>query len=140
MYACVHRPVYPGSVVAGPTGRCDVAEARNRSTGAGGRSQYTNFRFTTYLLDAGIDASVGSVGDALDNALLESTIGLYKTELVKPARAVACPGAGRVGQRRVGRQVQHHPTALAIGHVPPNEYESTFYARHQPREVVGVNC
>jgi len=28
----------------------------------------------------------------------------------------------------------------AIGHVPPDEYESMFYAQHQPREVVGVNC
>src|SRR6185437_8746135 len=42
-----------------------------------------SFRFTQHLLDAGIDASIGSVGDALDNALAESTIGLYKTELIK---------------------------------------------------------
>ena len=47
-------------------------------------SQYTSFRFTTHLLTAGIDASIGTVGDALDNALMESTIGLYKTELIKP--------------------------------------------------------
>src|SRR4249919_1543842 len=47
-------------------------------------SQYTSFRFTQHLLDAGIDASIGTVGDALDNALAESTIGLYKTELIKP--------------------------------------------------------
>ena len=46
-------------------------------------SQYTSFRFTQHLLDAGIDASIGTVGDALDNALAESTIGLYKTELIK---------------------------------------------------------
>jgi transposase InsO family protein len=38
-------------------------------------SQYTSFRFTQHLLDAGIDASIGTVGDALDNALAESTIG-----------------------------------------------------------------
>ncbi|MER7893479.1 IS3 family transposase [Micromonospora sp. NPDC094482] len=48
-------------------------------------SQYTSFRFTTHLLTAGIDASIGSV-DNLDNALMESTIGLYKTELIKPRR------------------------------------------------------
>lgn len=36
--------------------------------------------FTDHLLAAGIDASIGSVGDACDNALAESTIGLYKTE------------------------------------------------------------
>jgi putative transposase len=47
-------------------------------------SQYTSFRFTQHLIDAGIDASIGTVGDALDNALAESTIGLYKTELIKP--------------------------------------------------------
>ena len=47
-------------------------------------SQYTSFRFTQHLLDSGIDASIGTVGDALDNALAESTIGLYKTELIKP--------------------------------------------------------
>jgi putative transposase len=47
-------------------------------------SQYTSFRFTQHLLDAGIDASIGTVGDALDNALAESAIGLYKTELIRP--------------------------------------------------------
>lgn len=47
-------------------------------------SQYTSFRFTQHLIDSGIDASIGTVGDALDNALAESTIGLYKTELIKP--------------------------------------------------------
>jgi putative transposase len=47
-------------------------------------SQYTSFRFTQHLIDTGIDASIGTVGDALDNALAESTIGLYKTELIKP--------------------------------------------------------
>ena len=49
-------------------------------------SQYTSFRVTTHLVDAGIDASIGTVGDALDNALMESTIGLYKTEVIKPRR------------------------------------------------------
>jgi putative transposase len=45
-------------------------------------SQYTSIAFTARLLDAGVDASVGSVGDAYDNALAETTIGLYKTELI----------------------------------------------------------
>jgi putative transposase len=48
-------------------------------------SQYTSFAFTTRLIDAGVDASVGSVGDAYDNALAESQIGVYKTELIRPA-------------------------------------------------------
>ncbi len=43
-------------------------------------SQYTSLAFTEALLDAGIAGSIGTVGDALDNALMESTIGLFKTE------------------------------------------------------------
>jgi putative transposase len=45
-------------------------------------SQYTSFRFTAHLIESGIDASIGTVGD-YDNALMESAIGLYKTELIK---------------------------------------------------------
>ena len=45
-------------------------------------SQYTSIAFTTALVEAGIAPSIGTVGDALDNALMESTIGLYKTELI----------------------------------------------------------
>jgi putative transposase len=47
-------------------------------------SQYTSFAFTSRLIEAGVDASVGSVGDAYDNALAESQIGAYKTELIRP--------------------------------------------------------
>jgi transposase InsO family protein len=45
--------------------------------------QYTSTRFVGNLRLDGIDASIGTVGNALDNALMESTIGLYKTELIK---------------------------------------------------------
>jgi transposase InsO family protein len=45
--------------------------------------QYTSLHFATHLIGEGIDASIGTVGDALDNALMESTIGPYKTELIK---------------------------------------------------------
>jgi putative transposase len=47
-------------------------------------SQYTSIAFTDRLINAGIDASVGSVGDAYDNALAESQIGLFKSELIHP--------------------------------------------------------
>jgi hypothetical protein len=46
------------------------------------RSQYTSFAFTSRLIEAGVDPSVGSVGDA--HALAESQIGAYKTELIRP--------------------------------------------------------
>jgi putative transposase len=47
-------------------------------------SQYTSFAFTQRLIDEGVDPSVGSVGDAYDNALAESQFGAYKTELIRP--------------------------------------------------------
>ena len=46
-------------------------------------SQYTSIAFTERLVQAGADPSVGSVGDAYGNALAETTIGLYKTELIR---------------------------------------------------------
>jgi putative transposase len=47
-------------------------------------SQYTSIAYTERLAQAGIDPSVGSVGNAYDNALAETVIGLFKTELIKP--------------------------------------------------------
>ena len=47
-------------------------------------SQYVSFAFAERLVEAGVDPSVGSVGDAYDNALAESTIGLFKAELIRP--------------------------------------------------------
>jgi putative transposase len=47
-------------------------------------AQYTSIAFTERLAAAGVSSSVGTVGDAYDNALAESVIGLFKTELIKP--------------------------------------------------------
>ena len=47
-------------------------------------SQYTSIRFTEHLALHGIAPSIGSVGDAYDNGLMESIIGLYKTEAIRP--------------------------------------------------------
>jgi putative transposase len=49
-------------------------------------SQYVSIAFTERPAQAWIDPSVGSVGDALDNALAETVTGLFKTELIKPYR------------------------------------------------------
>jgi len=46
-------------------------------------AQYTSVRFAQALLLAGLTPSAGTVGDALDNALAETTIGLYKTECTR---------------------------------------------------------
>lgn len=46
-------------------------------------SQYLSIRYTERLAEAGIDTSVGSVGDSYDNALAESVIGLFKAEVIE---------------------------------------------------------
>ena len=57
-------------------------------------AQYTSLAFTAALREAEITGSIGSVGDALDNALMESAIGLYKTELIDTHPIMA--GCGEV--------------------------------------------
>jgi hypothetical protein len=57
---------------------------RRARTGPGRRSGAAPIAFTERLAAAGVSASVGTVGDAYDNALAESVIGLFKTELIKP--------------------------------------------------------
>jgi putative transposase len=90
--------------------------------------QYTSTRFVDNLRLDGIDASIGSVGDALDNALMESTIGLYKTELIRrrgPWRTFADVELG------TAQWIDWYNTRRlhsAIGWVPPDEYEAAHYA------------
>jgi putative transposase len=90
-------------------------------------SQYTAIVFSAALADAGIAPSIGSVGDALDNALMESNIGLYKTELIE-RHPRTWTGAGQV-ERETARWVHWFNTARihnSIGRVPPNEFEDNY--------------
>lgn len=89
--------------------------------------QYTSFKPAEHLNGDGIAASIGSVGDAYGNALMESTTGLYKTGLIKPQRPwrtlseveLACAEwADWYNCRRLHGE---------IGRVPPAEYEATYY-------------
>lgn len=47
-------------------------------------TQYLSIRYGERLAEAGINASVGSVGDSYDNAMAEIINGWYKTELIRP--------------------------------------------------------
>ena len=88
-------------------------------------SQYTAVSFTDALLEAGIAPSIGTVGDALDNALMESTIGLYKTELIEHDRARSWSGAAEV-ERETASWVHWYNTERihhSIGKMSPIEFE-----------------
>lgn len=97
-------------------------------------SQYTSVRFTETLLLAGLTGSVGSVGDAYDNALAETTIGLYKTECVRPGSPF------RNGPIRTLADLEEATSAWAawynaerlmhrLGRRPPAEAEAQYWAR-----------
>ncbi len=64
--------------------------------------QYLSIRYTERLAEAGMGSSVGSVGDSYDNALAESVIGLFKTEVSRRARTLAWPRGRQVRDARMG--------------------------------------
>ncbi len=91
-------------------------------------SQYTSIAFTAHLAAEGIVPSIGSVGDALDNALMESAIGLYKTELINwrgPWRDLAHVEMETAGYLHWFNNRRIHS---AIGDVTPAEREAAWYA------------
>jgi len=94
--------------------------------------QYLSIRYTERLAEAGAVSSVGSKGDSYDNAMAESVIGLYKTELVRrkgPWRGVddlefaTMEWVDWFNNRRL---------FSALGYVPPAEYENNDYSSRVP--------
>lgn len=89
-------------------------------------SQYTSLAFTAALTEANITGSIGSVGDALDNALMESAIGLYKTELIDTGRTWT--DRGHV-ERETAAYVHWFNTERlhsSLDYCPPIEYETRY--------------
>jgi transposase InsO family protein len=96
-------------------------------------SQYVSLAFTEALRDAGIAGSIGTVGDALDNALMESTIGLYKTELIDNHDR---SWTGRADVERATAAWVHwyNHTRLhsSISYSPPIQFENHYHASKTP--------
>lgn len=91
-------------------------------------AQYTSLAFTNALAEAGLQGSIGSVGDALDNAMMESTIGLYKTELIDVDPARTWRDAREVETETASwvYWYNHQRLHSSIGDVPPIEYEQDY--------------
>lgn len=98
-------------------------------------SQFTSVAFAGTLVLEGIAASVGSIGDAYDNTLAESTIGLSKNEAIRSDYAF------RNGPLRTLEDVEwvtaewvdwynRRRLHSRFGDVPPDEYEAAYYADH----------
>lgn len=103
-------------------------------------AQYLSVRYTERLGQAGIEASVGSRGDSYDNALAESIIGLYKTEVIR--HAGPWRGLEEVAFATLAWVAWFNTQRLLapLGYVPPAEYDEAFYASHTPQLApVGLN-
>jgi putative transposase len=91
-------------------------------------SQYTSIRYTERLIDAGARCSVGTTGDSYDNALAESTIGLYKAELVKKKAPWKTVDELEIATLIWVDWYNHQRLHSSIGDIPPVEYEANYYA------------
>jgi len=101
-------------------------------------SQYLSIRYGERLATAGIEPSVGSVGDSYDNALAETINGLYKTEVIRrqgPWRGVDDVELATLtwvdwwNNRRI---------LEPIGDIPPAEKEASYYRQHTPAITAGL--
>ncbi len=93
--------------------------------------QYLSIRYTERLAEAGIERSVGSVGDSYDNALAETVIGLYKTEVIR-----------RRGPWRNIDEVEYATLEWVdwfnrrrllgpLSYVPPVEFEAAYFSSQE---------
>ena len=89
--------------------------------------QYLAIRYTERLADAGAVRSVGSRGDSYDNALAESVIGLYKTELIRKRGPWRSFEQLELATARWVEWYNQRRLHSSIGDVPPAEFESTYY-------------
>jgi transposase InsO family protein len=111
-------------------------------------SQYLSIKYTERLVEAGLEPSVGSVGDSYDNALAETINGLFKAEVIhrrgpwrsmeavefatlewaKPAKKV--PTMRSIGGRQAeGDWFNNRRLLEPIGNIPPAEAEANYYAQ-----------
>ena len=98
-------------------------------------SQYLSIRYTERLSEAGINASVGTTGDSYDNALAETIIGLYKTEVIHHRG----PWKGRDAVEYATLEwvdwFNNRRLLEPIGNIPPKEREAEYYRLKESSEA-----
>jgi transposase InsO family protein len=92
-------------------------------------SQYVAIRYTERLTEAGVEPSVGSVGDSYDNALAETINGLYKTEVIRRRGPWRTLEAVEFATLEWVAWFNHRRLLEPIGNFPPAEAEARYYAQ-----------
>ena len=83
------------------------------------------------MVEAGIEPSVGSVGDSYDNALAETVIGLYKTEVIRRRGPWRSLEAVEFATLEWVAWFNHQRLLEPIGNMPPAEAEARYYAQFE---------
>ena len=91
-------------------------------------SQYVSIRYSERLAEAGIEPSVGSVGDSYDNALAETINGLYKAEVIHRRGPWRSFKAVELATRTWVGWFNHRRLLEPVGNIPPAEAEERYYA------------
>jgi putative transposase len=92
-------------------------------------SQYLS-RYTDRLTENGVTASVGSVGDSYDNALAETVIGLFKTEVIYARGPWRSLGAVEYATLEWVDWFNHRRLLEPIGYVPPAQFEQEYHRQN----------
>jgi transposase InsO family protein len=90
-------------------------------------SQYLSIRYSERLTDAGVDPSVGSTGDSYDNALAESIIGLFKTEVIRHRGPWKTIESVEFATLEWIDWFNNRRLLEPIGNIPPAEFERAYY-------------
>lgn len=90
--------------------------------------QYVSIRYSERLAEAGIEPSVGSVGDSYDNALAETINGLYKAEVIHRRGPWRNFEAVEFATLECVDWFNHRRLLEPIGNIPPAEAEEQYYA------------
>ena len=99
-------------------------------------AQYLSIRYTERLREAGIEPSVGSVGDSYDNALAETVIGLFKTEVIRQRGPWKNLEDVEFATLEWVSWYNNRRLFGPLGHVPPIEFEEAYYRQV---EEAGLN-
>jgi transposase InsO family protein len=101
--------------------------------------QYLSIRYTERLAEAGIEPSVGSVGDSYDNALAETIFGLFKTEVIRPNGPWRNIEEVEFATLEWVDWFNNRRLLGPIGDIPPAEFEALYYETQEtPAMVAGL--
>jgi putative transposase len=92
-------------------------------------AQYVSIKYTERLAEAGIEPSVGSIGDSYDNALAETINGLYKAEVIHRRGPWRSFEAVEFATLEWVDWFNNRRLLEPIGNIPPAEAEERYYAK-----------